>query len=78
MGQVRYRRGVSQRIPLRIGRIPPLVRHDRAHLHHFEIRSRDRLQRAQLVIVPARIGGTADVPVRTVIGNDHVPNNTNR
>ena len=42
-----------------------LLRHDRAHLHDFEVCTLDRFQCAQLIIVPTRIGRAADVPVRT-------------
>ena len=47
------------------------LRHDRSHLHDLEVRSFDRAKRVQIVVAPARIGRAADVPVRSVVRDNH-------
>ena len=51
--------------------VPNSLRHNRSHLDHFEVRAFDRAKRAQVVVAPARIGRATDIPVRSVIRDDH-------
>ena len=38
---------------------------------HAEVRALDAVERVQLVVRPARVGGARDVPARAVVGDDH-------
>src|SRR5579885_2576573 len=44
---------------------------DRSHLHDFEVRSLNRLQRIELIVVPSRIWRAGDIPVASVVRDDH-------
>src|SRR5262245_10166247 len=51
--------------------IKNLLGDNRAHLHHFKIRSLDALQLIQLIVTPARVRRATDEPVRAVVSQNH-------
>lgn len=47
------------------------MRNNGAHLNDFEIRSFDSFESAEFIVVPTWIGRATDVPVGTVVCEDH-------
>src|ERR1700737_2134658 len=44
---------------------------DRAGLNRLELVAGNGFQLVELIVVPARVGGPADVPAAAVVGDDH-------